>query len=99
MKALFFEFSVFFGDFLLFFVVADGELGLRMPGQVQGGRGRGAVSIDRAAALRFRVSLTHGLRFCHSVTQLWHGANSCDGFMSCRQILFKLLNFRARKYT
>lgn len=27
--------------------------------------GRGAVSIDRAAAHRFRVPLTHGLRFCH----------------------------------
>lgn len=56
-------------------------------GQVQGegeeeeGR-RGAVSIDRAVAHRFRVPLTHGV----SVTiQPWLRAKSSDGVMACHR--------------
>lgn len=59
-------FPLIIRNFLVFVVCVGGG---EEPGCVAAGAGgggaRGAVSIDRAAAHRFRVPLTHGLRFCH----------------------------------
>lgn len=63
-STVFCVFGVFYKDFLLF--CRYGRQARAADARAGAGRaGEGAVSIDRAAAHRFRVPLTHGLRFCH----------------------------------
>lgn len=50
-------------------------------------RSRRRTQVPRTADSRASLLSLHS-------TQLWHGANSSDGFMSCRQNPVKLLNSR-----